>query len=98
MDISRRDFAGIAALALVGGSQIVSPSRAQAATFPAGERRCATCDYWKGQRTLSSDKTSVGVADGATGICGNPQSPLYNRPTRPDQLFNAGYRKWADIA
>jgi hypothetical protein len=95
MNLSRRDFAKYAAGAATLGAGL--PSAAQAATFQASDRRCATCDFWGGQRTAAADKSNVTVADGATGQCNNPQSPLYNRQARADQVFNGGYRRWRDL-
>lgn len=97
MSFSRRSFAKCVALAVTAGATLNFASGAQAATFPASDRRCATCDFWGGQRTSAADKTSVTVADGTTGICNNPQSPLYNRQARADQLFNNGYRRWREL-
>lgn len=96
MSISRREFAATGAAALVGGATLAS-RQATAATFQASDRRCATCDFWGGQRSAATDKASVAVADGATGICNNPQSPLYNRQARADQIFNNGYRRWREL-
>lgn len=97
MTVSRRDFArcAVGAAAVVTGLSTIS--EAQAATFQAADRRCATCDFWGGQRSAAADKASVTVADGATGICNNPQSPLYNRQARADQIFNNGYRRWREL-
>ena len=97
MSISRRNFGFVATAFATMGLGTASPRPASAATFQSSDRRCATCDFWAGQRTLSADKSSVTVADGATGTCNNPQSPLYNRPTRPDQIFNNGYRRWQGL-
>ncbi len=94
MSISRRDFGVCAAAVATAGLFAAASSPAGAATFGAGDRRCATCDFWAGQRTVAADKSTVTVADGTTGTCNNPQSPLYNRPTRPDQIFNNGYVRW----
>jgi hypothetical protein len=96
-DITRRDVAGLAAGAVALGAGLTLPSAARAATFQASDRRCATCDFWGGQRTAAADKSGVSAADGATGICNNPQSPLYNRQARADQVFNGGYRRWREL-
>lgn len=93
---TRREFTGFAAVVLAGGATLPA-RRAEAATFQATDRRCATCDFWGGQRTAAADKGSVTVADGATGPCNNPQSPLYNRQARADQVFNNGYRRWREL-
>lgn len=98
MSVSRRSFAKCAALAATVGVGFGFGAEAQAATFQASDRRCATCDFWGGQRTVAGDKSSVTVADGTTGVCNNPQSPLYNRQARPDQIFNNGYRRWRELA
>jgi len=97
MTITRREFAAGAVFAGTLGAGALGATDAKAATFQASDRRCATCDFWGGQRTLAGDKTSVTVADGATGICGNSQSPLYNRQARADQVFNNGYRRWREF-
>lgn len=96
MSISRRKFTAAGAVVLAGGVAL-SIRRAKAATFQASDRRCATCDFWGGQRTAAADKGSVTVADGVTGLCNNPQSPLYNRQSRADQVFNNGYRRWREL-
>jgi len=97
MSISRRDFGAAAAAIATLGAASVTPRKASAATFQSSDRRCATCDFWGGQRALNADKSTVTVADGTTGICNNPQSPLYNRQARPDQIFNNGYRRWREL-
>ena len=83
---------GAAALLVAG-----SGNDAAAATFSASDRRCATCDFWGGQRSMVGDRRSVTTADGATGICNNPQSPLFNRQARADQVFANGYRRWREL-
>lgn len=93
---TRREFTTSAAVILAGGATL-SARRAEAATFQVSDRRCATCDFWGGQRTAAADKGSVTVADGTTGLCNNPQSPLYSRQSRADQVFNNGYRRWRDL-
>lgn len=95
MTTTRREFTTIA-LVFAGGAAVPVRS-ADAATFQAGDRRCATCDFWGGQRTAAADKSSVTVVDGTTGLCNNPQSPLYNRQSRADQVFNNGYRRWREL-
>lgn len=97
MPVSRRSFAKSVAIAATIGAGLRLAPEAEAATFQAADRRCATCDFWGGQRSAAADKGSVTVADGATGICNNPQSPLYNRQARADQIFNNGYRRWRDL-
>lgn len=91
----RRVLGGIAgcASALVAGTS----EQAAAASFAATDRRCATCDFWGGQRSLAADRRSVTTADGATGACSNPQSPLFNRQARADQVFANGYRPWREL-
>jgi hypothetical protein len=76
---------------------VQSGGEASAASFAETDRRCATCDFWGGQRSLAADRRSVSTADGATGICNNPQSPLFNRQARADQVFANGYRRWRDL-
>ena len=92
----RRGFLGVmsgCASALLAGV----PRDAGAAIFVVTDQRCATCNFWGGQRNLAADRRSVTTADGATGICGNPQSPLFNRQARADQLFANGYRRWREL-
>lgn len=84
---------GAAAMLLAG-----AVNDAAAASFAASDRRCATCDFWGGQRSLAADRRSVTTADGATGICNNPQSPLFNRQARADQVFPNGYQRWRELA
>lgn len=83
---------------MVAGTAVAAalPAAAQTA-FPATERKCATCDFWKGARTASADKASVSVASGARGICGNPQSPLFNKESRADQVFANGWKRWSAL-
>ena len=97
MSLSRRSFGKGVAVVVTAGTGLRLAPKAQAATFQASDRRCATCDFWGGQRNTAADKGSVTVADGATGICNNPQSPLYNRQARADQIFNNGYRRWQEL-
>ncbi len=85
---------GCGAAALLAGA---GGNHAAAASFASTDRRCATCDFWGGQRVLAADKGSVTTADAATGICNNPQSPLYNRQARADQIFVNGYRRWKEL-
>jgi hypothetical protein len=85
--------AGGCATALLTGV----PANAAAASFANTDRRCATCDFWGGHRSLATDRRSVTTAEGATGICGNPQSPLFNRQSRADQGFERGHRRWREL-
>lgn len=74
-------LAAAAAMVLVGTSH---PTRAQEVRIPTNARqKCATCQFWGGRRSVSSDRRSV-IASG-TGLCNNPRSPVYGRQTRPDQ-------------
>jgi len=84
---------GCASAVLAGAS-----GKAAAASFAATDRRCATCDFWGGPRSLAADRRSVTTVDGATGVCGNPQSPLFNRQPRADHVFANGYRRWRELA
>ncbi|MCK6438841.1 MAG: hypothetical protein L6Q71_01410 [Planctomycetes bacterium] len=97
-DLSRRAFATAACCAAVGGITLLTSGDAVAATVSAGERKCATCNFWGGQRTAAADKKSVTVADGARGKCGNPNSPLYNKDSRFDQGFQQGWKQWEALA
>lgn len=82
-------------IGLVAGPPAVGP--AQARNFSATDKKCATCDFWGGQRQAAADKRSVIVAADATGLCGNPRSPLHNRLSRPDQGFADGHRRWRSL-
>lgn len=93
MKLTRRGIA----FAMAGTAFAGIATDAAASTFQSGDRRCATCEFWSGQRSLAADKSSVTVAPGATGTCGNPQSPLFNRQARADQLFANGYRRWKEL-
>jgi len=97
MSTSRREFSRQAVGAATLATILPFAPEVRAATFQAADRRCATCDFWGGQRTVAVDKASVITADGATGLCNNPQSPLYNRQSRADQVFNNGYRRWREL-
>lgn len=93
---SRRRFsAGALALLAAGG---LAPARARAAEYPAGEPRCATCDFWGGAREIAAGGKAVTVAEGVTGQCNNQKSPLYQKQTKPTQLFKAGYVRWKQLA
>ncbi|MFN4281267.1 MAG: hypothetical protein ACK4NA_01365 [Alphaproteobacteria bacterium] len=97
--LTRRDvFLAVGTVAATGALLGVAPRRASAATFSNADRRCATCDYWGGPRTITADKSRIETPDGATGICGNPKSPLHSKPTRADQVFNNGWMKWQALS
>jgi hypothetical protein len=84
-----------------GASVILASSgenSASAASFSSDDRRCATCDFWGGQRSLAANRRSVTTAAGATGVCKNPQSPLFNKQSRADQVFANGHRRWRELA
>jgi hypothetical protein len=93
--VSRRG-ALLAGLAMVAGAPGVAS--AQARNIPATDKKCATCDFWGGQRQAAADKRSVIVAADATGLCSNPRSPLYNRMSRADQGFADGHRRWRSLS
>jgi hypothetical protein len=95
--ITRRCFAGcgaLAAAALFG----IAPSPAAALTMTGADRKCGTCQHWRGARTLAADKRSVTIADGTKGMCGNSGSPMFNKETSATQVFNGGYAKWGELA
>lgn len=97
MSISRPSF-GVGTLAIgTAGLGGATPSPAFAATIQASDPRAATCGFWGGRRTMGADKSAVTVPGGTTGLCDNPQSPLHDRPTRPDQVFQNGYRRRREI-
>ena len=70
---------------------------ARAATFSANDRRCATCDFWRGKRKLTPDGKRVIVPDDERGFCTNGQSPLFNKIAFPGQVYPDGYKKWRQI-
>ena len=72
--------------------------QAQTRSVPANDKKCATCDFWGGPRQAAADKRSVIVAAGATGLCGNARSPLYNRMSGAEQGFAEGHRRWRGLA
>lgn len=86
----------VASLAMVAGAPGVASG--QARNIPANNKTCATCDFWGGPRQASVDKRSVIVAADATGLCGNPRSPLHNRMSRADQGVADGHRRWRSLA
>ena len=101
---SRRDVllgsgklaAGIAAVgALVG----IAAGRADATTMSVGsdtKSRCATCEFWGGQRHVSEDGKTVMVS--SLGYCSNPKSPNYQKVTGPQTGPMAVWKKWGAIA
>lgn len=74
---------GAAGLAAVGGTIAGRPANAQVAIPVTATRKCATCRFWGGTRSVSADRKTV-VASGK-GTCNNPKSPAYGKQTRPDQ-------------
>ncbi|GAB4350231.1 MAG: hypothetical protein Kow0026_06220 [Oricola sp.] len=46
-------------------------------------RKCATCNFWGGSRSISADGKWVEAS--GKGRCGNPKSPAYKTMTKPDQ-------------
>lgn len=96
---SRRDLCRHASALGLGAALLsVGVNRARAGNYRATERHCATCDFWRGERTAASDKASVAFADDAMGICDNVKSPLYGKRTRANQLFKDGWVKWHELA
>jgi len=63
----------------------LAPAVARAATEvdASAQRKCATCRYWGGVRRISEDGGTV-TADGK-GWCNNPNSPAYQKQTKPTQ-------------
>lgn len=83
---SRRDFLrafGVAGLATVGGTTVSQPAMAEASIPATATRKCGTCRFWGGARSVSQDRKTV-IASGK-GACNNPKSPAYQKQTRPDQ-------------
>lgn len=96
--LPRRTFFSKAYTALFGlaiaGGAVAAPSSADAATkIPASaQKKCATCQYWGGVRKVSKDGETV-TADGK-GWCNNPDSPAYQKKTKPDQGAPV-WEKWS---
>ncbi|ADZ68481.1 hypothetical protein [Polymorphum gilvum] len=67
------------ALAALGGPAAAAATRISATA----QRKCATCEFWGGSRTVSADRKWVEAS--GTGTCNNPASPAYRKKTRPDQ-------------
>lgn len=78
-------FAGLAAI-------VLPRQAAAAAIIPSTTHACATCVFWQGPRMPSMDRRSVIVADGAKGLCKNPESPFGGVVTRPEQASPAWRR------
>ncbi|MSO93364.1 MAG: hypothetical protein EXQ86_08200 [Rhodospirillales bacterium] len=68
-----------------------------AATFSATDRRCATCDFWRGKRKLSADGKRIIVPDDERGFCTNGQSPLSGKVAFPGQVYPDGHKTWRQI-
>lgn len=80
---SRRQL-GMAALAGLAATALPRKATA-AAIIPSTTGVCATCAFWQGPRMPSMDRRSVIVADGAKGLCKNPDSPFGGVFTQPQQ-------------
>lgn len=81
----RAIVAGVA----VGALAVGRAAEAQEVRIPVtAQQRCATCEFWAGQRSISPDGQFV-IATGR-GTCMNPQSPAFQRQVAPDQ----GVRVW----
>lgn len=80
---ARREVLG--SLAVLGLTALIPGGGAEAATRipPTATRKCATCEFWGGKRSLSADRAFVEAS--GTGTCRNPKGPVYNKKTRPDQ-------------
>jgi hypothetical protein len=77
---------GLAAGMLAGGAAFsILPAEARAETeiSSSAKKKCATCRYWGGVRRISKDGETV-VAEGK-GWCNNPDSPAYQKQTKPTQ-------------
>ena len=60
------------------------------------EGRCATCEFWGGQRRLSENGTAITVT--GLGWCNNPKSPNYRKMTSPEHGPMGGvWKKWAPL-
>ena len=57
--------------------------------------KCATCEFWGGQRQLSQDGKSLMVS--SLGYCNNPKSPNYQKVTGPQTGPMAVWKKWGAI-
>ncbi|WP_169546468.1 hypothetical protein [Sneathiella aquimaris] len=84
--ISRRAFIRQSCLlaatsaALTGGASVADAATRIPVT---AKRKCATCQYWGGARSISQDGKYVEAV--GKGECENPKSPAYQRQTKPDQ-------------
>jgi hypothetical protein len=69
--------ASVAAATVVGASFMTFPQTAAASvTLGANTRTCATCHYWEGERSISSDGNSVIASN--SGVCKNRRASFYN--------------------
>ena len=85
--------------AAIGALSGIGARPAAAATMPVGsdtKNRCATCEFWGGQRKVSEDGKSVVVS--SLGYCSNPKSPNYQKVTGPQTGPMAVWKKWGAIA
>lgn len=57
------------------------------------ENRCATCNFWGGERRVSADGKELTV--GGLGWCNNPDSPNYLKLTSPEHGPMDMWRKWS---
>lgn len=95
--IPRRGFVQGLAAVVPALALLMTGREARAVTYSATERRCATCDFWRGRRRLSPDGKRVITPDDERAVCANGQSPLFNKVTVPGQVFPEGYKTWSQI-
>ena len=94
----RRSFlAKVATIGAVAAGSAILMDEATAKeaqiTLPAStESRCATCEFWGGQRHVSADRKNVTAA--GTGFCNNAKSPMYQKKTPHDHMMSETWKKW----
>jgi len=60
------------------------------------EGRCATCEFWGGQRRLSESGGAITVT--GLGWCNNPKSPNYRKMTSPEHgPMREVWKKWGAL-
>jgi len=59
------------------------PAAAAVSVDVSATGKCATCAYWGGERRVDPGRGVVEAGD--KGYCNNPQSPAYQKQTRPTQ-------------
>lgn len=57
------------------------------------EKLCATCEFWGGQRRLSTDGAEITV--GGLGWCNNPDSPNHHKLTSPEHGPMGVWKRWS---